>query len=34
MNKEKYNFLRTVSIGFMIASIGIVIAILGVLFFK
>lgn len=34
MNKEKYNWARTLSIGFLISSIGIVIAILGVLIFR
>jgi uncharacterized membrane protein YukC len=34
MNKDNYNFFRTISIGFLVASIGIVIAVLGVLFFK
>lgn len=34
MDKEKYNWTKTLSIGFLISSIGIVIAILGALFFK
>jgi len=34
MDKEKYNWLRTLSIGFLISSLGIVIAILGALIFR
>jgi len=32
MNKENYTWLKTLSIGFMIASLGIIIAILGAVF--
>ena len=34
MDKEKYNWAKTLSVGFLISSIGIVIAILGALFVK
>jgi hypothetical protein len=34
MDKEKYTWLKTLSIGFIIAWFGIVIAVLGAIFIK
>ena len=34
MDNEKYKWVKTISIGFILSSIGIAIAILGALFYR